>query len=96
MYVNRICLVASVTHLSSEKKHFTEFQSVDGTDIKEINLKRLRNLISVVSQEPILFDCSISENILYGLEPAAFGMDDVIEAARAANIHDYITSLPQV
>ncbi|WAR14100.1 MDR1-like protein [Mya arenaria] len=68
---------------------------VDGTNIKDINIKRLRFLISVVSQEPILFDCSIRENILYGLEVASFGMDDVISAARSANIHEYIASLPE-
>ncbi|XP_052821017.1 ATP-dependent translocase ABCB1-like isoform X1 [Mya arenaria] len=68
---------------------------VDGTNIKDVNIKRLRFLISVVSQEPILFDCSIRENILYGLDVASYGMDDVISAARSANIHEYIASLPE-
>ncbi|XP_052275142.1 ATP-dependent translocase ABCB1-like isoform X2 [Dreissena polymorpha] len=68
---------------------------LDGTNIKNINLKRLRYLISVVSQEPILFDCSIKDNILYGLSTDDFSMSDVIASARAANIHDYISSLPQ-
>lgn len=71
------------------------FQNLDGRDIRDLNLNRLRSFISVVSQEPILFDCSIRENISYGLDTDV-GMDDVIEAARKANIHDFITSLPAV
>lgn len=67
--------------------------NLDGKDIRDLNLNRLRSFISVVSQEPILFDCSIRENISYGLDTDV-GMDDVIEAARKANIHDFITSLP--
>lgn len=67
--------------------------NLDGRDIRDLNLNRLRSFISVVSQEPILFDCSIRENISYGLDTDV-GMDDVIEAARKANIHDFITSLP--
>nr|XP_022339240.1 multidrug resistance protein 1-like isoform X1 [Crassostrea virginica] len=66
---------------------------VDGVDVRNLNLNRLRSFISVVSQEPILFDCSIRENISYGLD-SDVGMDDVIEAARKANIHDFITTLP--
>ena len=71
------------------------FQDVDGVDVRNLNLNRLRSFISVVSQEPILFDCSIRENISYGLD-SDVGMDDVIEAARKANIHDFITTLPMV
>jgi ABC-type multidrug transport system fused ATPase/permease subunit len=71
------------------------FQSVDGIDIKDINLIRLRHLISVVSQEPVLFDCSIKDNITYGLDSST-GMDEVIAAARSANIHDFISNLPSV
>ncbi|XP_062574024.1 ATP-dependent translocase ABCB1-like isoform X1 [Saccostrea cucullata] len=67
--------------------------NVDGIDIRDLNLSRLRSFISVVSQEPILFDCSIRENISYGVD-SDVGMDDVIEAARKANIHDFITQLP--
>jgi len=64
-------------------------------DIKSLHLARMRSFISVVSQEPILFNCSIRDNIAYGLENEA-GMDDVIEAARSANIHEFITGLPMV
>ena len=68
---------------------------VDKMDIKSLHLARMRSFISVVSQEPILFNCSIRDNIAYGLENEA-GMDDVIEAARSANIHEFITGLPMV
>ncbi|XP_060073738.1 ATP-dependent translocase ABCB1-like [Ylistrum balloti] len=67
--------------------------SVDGRGIKEINVHNLRSNIGVVSQEPILFDCSFKDNIAYGLDRMA-GMDEVIEAARAANIHEFISTLP--
>ncbi|XP_060570521.1 ATP-dependent translocase ABCB1-like isoform X2 [Ruditapes philippinarum] len=67
--------------------------SIDGINIKDINLIRLRHLISVVSQEPVLFDCSIKDNITYGLD-SSIGMDEVIASARAANIHDFISNLP--
>ncbi|XP_048749989.2 ATP-dependent translocase ABCB1-like isoform X1 [Ostrea edulis] len=67
--------------------------NVDGVDIRNLNLSRLRSFISVVSQEPVLFDCSIRENISYGVD-FDVGMDDIIEAARKANIHEFITQLP--
>ena len=71
------------------------FQLVDGMDVKDINLIRLRYLISVVSQEPILFDCSIKDNITYGLD-TPLSMEEIITVARAANIHEFITNLPKV
>lgn len=52
-------------------------------------------MISVVSQEPILFDCSIRDNIVYGLDSIP-SMNEVIAAARSSNIHEFISSLPQV
>ncbi|XP_059164342.1 ATP-dependent translocase ABCB1-like [Physella acuta] len=66
---------------------------VEGTNIKDYNLKHLRSMISVVSQEPILFDCSIKENITYGLDND-IPMADVIAAAKTANAHDFISNLP--
>ena len=63
--------------------------------MRDINLIRLRYLISVVSQEPILFDCSIKDNITYGLD-TPLSMEEIITVARAANIHDFITNLPKV
>ncbi|OWF41926.1 Multidrug resistance protein 1B [Mizuhopecten yessoensis] len=66
----------------------------DGNDIKSLNLKWFRNQIGIVSQEPCLFDCSIAENIAYGDNSRIVPMDEIISAARKANIHQFINSLP--
>ncbi len=63
-----------------------------GVSIKDLNLKWLRNQIGVVSQEPVLFDTTIAENIRYGNEEAT--MDDIIKAAQQANAHNFIMALP--
>lgn len=66
---------------------------VDGTDIREFTLRSLREQISVVPQDGALFGGTIRENIAYGNPPAD---DQTIEAAaRAANIHGFIQSLPE-
>ena len=52
--------------------------------------------MGIVSQEPILFDTTIGENIAYGDNSRKVGMDEVIQAARGANIHEFISSLPDV
>ncbi|CAH1394572.1 unnamed protein product [Nezara viridula] len=67
---------------------------IDGTDINDINVRYLRSQMGLVSQEPVLFDMTIKENILYGLE-GEVTMDKVIEAAKIANIHNFIMKLPQ-
>ena len=68
---------------------------VDGIEASTLNIQWLRSQMAIVQQEPILFDTSIRENIAYGAltEPT---MDDVIKAARDANIHEFISSLPDV
>lgn len=65
---------------------------IDGKDLKKYNLKSVRQHIALVSQEPALFACSISENILYGKDGATEA--EVIGAAKAANAHRFISSLP--
>jgi ABC-type multidrug transport system fused ATPase/permease subunit len=52
--------------------------------------------MGIVSQEPILFDRTVAENIKYGDNERDVTMDEVVEAARQANIHTFIASLPQV
>jgi len=69
---------------------------VDGHNIRELGIQWLRSQIGLVSQEPILFDCSIRENIEYGDNSRQVTMDEVIAAARMANIHNFVDSLPLV
>ena len=57
-----------------------------------MNISWLRNQIAVVSQEPVLFNVSVAENISYGKESAS--MHDIVMAAKVANAHDFISSLP--
>jgi len=61
---------------------------LDGIDIRDLKIKDLRNLMGIVSQHPILFNTSFAENIAFGME--SFSMEDVINAARIANAHDFI------
>jgi ATP-binding cassette subfamily B protein len=65
---------------------------VDGQDISELTLESLREHISVVSQEPFLFNGTIRENILYGKLDAT--NEELIAAARAANCYEFIARLP--
>jgi len=59
-----------------------------------LNIHWVRSRFGLVSQEPILFDLTIAENIAYGLENVP--MEDIINAATKANIHSFIQQLPQV
>ena len=63
---------------------------LDGTNIKDINLHDLRNAISLVMQEPIIFNYSILENVLYGKSNAS--NSEVIEACTIANAMEFIES----
>jgi competence ComEA-like helix-hairpin-helix protein len=65
---------------------------IDGVDIRRLKLKSLREQISVVLQEPLLFSGTIEENIRYGKLDAS--TDEVMAAAGAANAHDFISRLP--
>ncbi|GAB0096239.1 Multidrug resistance protein homolog 65 [Sergentomyia squamirostris] len=60
----------------------------------EIEIPNLRGKIGIVSQEPVLFDRTIAENIAYGDNSKEVSLAEVIEAAKQANIHSFITSLP--
>ena len=61
-------------------------------DIRELNLCWLRQHIGVVGQEPVLFASTIGENIGYGKEDAT--QEEIEEAAKAANVHQFIMELP--
>ena len=65
--------------------------TIDGIDIREVRLESLREQISIVSQEPFLFNGTVRENILYGRLDATDA--DVIAAAKAANCHEFISKL---
>jgi ATP-binding cassette, subfamily B, bacterial len=65
---------------------------IDGHPMRKLTLQCLRNQLSLVLQEPLLFSGSIADNIRYGRLDAS--MDDIIEAARAANAHDFVERLP--
>ena len=66
--------------------------SMDGTDIRNLAVSDLRRLVGAVTQEAILFNDTIEENIRYGSPEATF--EQVVEAARLANAHDFIMSQP--
>ncbi|CAN1726186.1 ABC transporter B family member 15 [Linum perenne] len=65
---------------------------VDGVRIDKLQLKWVRSQMGLVSQEPALFATSIKENILFGKEDAS--MDEIMDAAKAANAHNFICQLP--
>jgi len=64
-----------------------------GEDMKDLNVRWLRNQLGLVSQQPTLFDCSIEENIRYSLPDASH--EQVVEAAKQANAHDFIMAFPE-
>ena len=69
---------------------------LDGVDLRDLNLRWLRQQIGFVPQEPDLLEGSIAENIRYGALFREVSDEEVIEAAKSANIHSFIESLPQV
>jgi len=65
---------------------------LDGVNLKEINIQWLRGQLGLVSQEPVLFDTTIAENIRLGLPNAT--QEQIESAAKKANAHDFIVSFP--
>jgi ATP-binding cassette, subfamily B (MDR/TAP), member 1 len=68
---------------------------VDGKDISTFNIRSYRKHIALVSQEPTLYQGSIRENVMLGTTNEAVTQEEIEEACRNANIHDFIASLPQ-
>lgn len=66
---------------------------IDGKDIRSYHLRSLRQHIALVSQEPTLFAGTIRENIMYGTSNQNIDETEIIEAAKAANVHIFITGL---
>lgn len=66
--------------------------TIDGHDLRDVELKSLRDKIGIVTQETILFNDTVRNNIAYGLEECP--IERVAEAARAANAHNFISDMP--
>ena len=66
---------------------------IDGNNLKSLKIKDLRQLLGVVTQESILFNDSVLNNIAFGLDNIS--EEDVINAAKVANAHEFIANLPQ-
>lgn len=67
--------------------------SIDGTDIRQLNIKQLRGLMGIVNQDPVLFHDTLFNNIAFGNPTAT--LDEVVNVAKIAQIHDFIMNTPQ-
>ncbi|MEK7851723.1 MAG: ATP-binding cassette domain-containing protein, partial [Deltaproteobacteria bacterium] len=68
--------------------------AIDGVDVRDLTFKSLRGLTGVVSQDTFLFNDTVRNNIAYLPERDSISTDAIIEAARAANAHDFIVAMP--
>lgn len=66
---------------------------IDGNNIKDVTIESLRSKMGIVTQETFLFNTNIAENIAYGLKD--YPIDKIIEAAKTANAHNFISEMPQ-
>jgi ATP-binding cassette subfamily B protein len=66
--------------------------TIDGTDVREVTLPSLRKNVGIVLQDVFVFAATIRDNIAYGLDEVE--TEDVVKAAKIAQLHDYITGLP--
>ncbi|KAF0909618.1 hypothetical protein E2562_039109 [Oryza meyeriana var. granulata] len=69
--------------------------TVAGEDIRVFDKREWSRVVSLVNQDPVLFSVSVGENIAYGLPDDVVSKDEIIKAAKAANAHEFIVSLPQ-
>ena len=67
---------------------------IDGNDLKDLDVKSMRDHIGIVSQEPLLFDDTIATNIARGKASGDATMEEIEEAAKAANAYSFIKSFP--
>jgi ABC-type multidrug transport system fused ATPase/permease subunit len=65
---------------------------IDGIDIRQLQLRDLRSLLGIVSQDAILFNDTVAANIAFGLDTATH--DNIVAAAKAANAHEFIQQMP--
>jgi ATP-binding cassette, subfamily B, bacterial len=66
---------------------------LDGIDLRDYKLADLRNQFAIVLQEPVLFSTSVAENIAYARPEAS--KEEIVEAAKAANAHEFVVGLPR-
>ncbi|KAG0749530.1 hypothetical protein G6F57_002450 [Rhizopus arrhizus] len=66
---------------------------LDGRNLRDYNVAWLRNKIGVVSQEPVLFNMTIKQNLLMGIDRQASN-EEIVEACKKANCHSFISQLP--
>ena len=71
-------------------------QNLEDQNIEGLNVPLVRSHLGIVSQEPVLFDRTLAQNIMYGDNTRDVSMDEVVDAAKKANIHSFIAALPQV
>ena len=77
------------------------FQQIDGHDLKTLSVREMRRQMAIVSQEPSLFNASIAENIRYGAlkDDGEYDLtvteDDLMRAARDANLVEFVPKLPE-
>jgi ABC-type multidrug transport system fused ATPase/permease subunit len=69
--------------------------TLENHDLNALSVPWVRSKLSIVSQEPVLFNRSLADNIRYGDNSREVSMEEVMAAARKANIHQFITNLPQ-
>ncbi len=67
--------------------------TIDGVDLRHVDLKSLRDMIGIVTQETILFNDTVRNNIAYGMQDC--GMERIMAAAKAANAHTFIMQMPE-
>lgn len=68
--------------------------TLDGRNLKDLNVKWLREKIGVVSQEPVLFNTSIRQNLMMGSSNSNISQDEIVAACKKANCHSFIKQLP--
>lgn len=90
------CIQCEQNHLLCCNCVTFSFQVIDGVPSHSVNVPFLRSQIGIVSQEPVLFDCSIAENIQYGDNTRSVSMEEIIEASKKAYLHDFVMTLPDV
>jgi ABC-type multidrug transport system fused ATPase/permease subunit len=85
---------SSIVHLIPRFYEVTSGRiTVDGVDIRDVTLESLRSNVGIVLQDVFAFSATIRDNLAYGADGAT--QEDVVEAAKVAQLHDYITGLPE-